>query len=663
MPKSLLRLFTLVFFLLFAAVNLSGQNILSPDKSGANVINPPTDQVWAPQRRVNPYRNLIRIDFEHPFYVMDDVAIIPSDGRDIRINDSTEPAHGIYNSRNFNEYLNNVYMDSIARLTDKQKEFIAYCLYYRNYFIKPPVLFNDAIYFNPSGDVLDKLIHSYSRQNWNPFPEAFRFYANPIGDTVAPGLYNMKFKLNIPLKDIVSPFYFKKGTITNKEYREFTKWVKDSLLHLYLYAGGDSTQALPGYDLDPPPINWKAKIELSSQDAQEATAELFLPESQRFYRKRDFDARRILYQYYTIHPGQPYDAIRKIRWGPDRHITSIYPDTLVWIHDFTLSFLEEKINIYNWHPAYDDYPVVGITRWQAIAYLNWKSKQEQQKLNDEGKSEWVISYELPTEYEWEMVETADRINEQPEIYPDYFRKMSDYSYITDLSFTYDSPNIQASFSDNRCTLLNKSKDSLVLRKIAYPHVPYIDFTNFQYLYDHPDKKHHVYHDEPLVMSEFEKNDKYIKKNPFWNANYDCNGISFMGGNVSEWMQESYNHNWKKVYDYQHNFLENLNGKDAKLELSMEDYYNTRNDTTYYANDLDTSISYLVRGANWYDRRTGSINGKNIAGMNTKIFINADSAHSTLGFRYVIKLHRRDEKKIIDSIKSTIHYKPKLKKDN
>ena len=45
-----------------------------------------------------------------------------------------------------------------------------------------------------------------------------------------------------------------------------------------------------------------------------------------------------------------------------------YPDTLVWIRDFTYSYNEPWANMYFWHPSFDDYPVVGITWKQANAF-------------------------------------------------------------------------------------------------------------------------------------------------------------------------------------------------------------------------------------------------------------------------------------------------------
>ena len=40
----------------------------------------------------------------------------------------------------------------------------------------------------------------------------------------------------------------------------------------------------------------------------------------------------------------------------ESEIVNIYPDTLVWLADFTYSFNEQMHDNYFWHPAYDNYP-------------------------------------------------------------------------------------------------------------------------------------------------------------------------------------------------------------------------------------------------------------------------------------------------------------------
>jgi gliding motility-associated lipoprotein GldK len=79
---------------------------------------------------------------------------------------------------------------------------------------------------------------------------------------------------------------------------------------------------------------------------------------------------------------------------------NVYPDTLVWLSDFTYSFNEQMHDSYFWHPAYDNYPVVGINWKQAMAFCNWRTRYRNDYLkenNDFQESE----FRLPTESEWE----------------------------------------------------------------------------------------------------------------------------------------------------------------------------------------------------------------------------------------------------------------------
>ena len=52
----------------------------------------------------------------------------------------------------------------------------------------------------------------------------------------------------------------------------------------------------------------------------------------------------------------------------------VYPDTTVWIKDFNYSYNEPMHNDYFSHPAYQDYPVVGISWKQAVAFCNWRTQ-------------------------------------------------------------------------------------------------------------------------------------------------------------------------------------------------------------------------------------------------------------------------------------------------
>jgi gliding motility-associated lipoprotein GldK len=83
-----------------------------------------------------------------------------------------------------------------------------------------------------------------------------------------------------------------------------------------------------------------------------------------------------------------------------KDVINVYPDTLAWVHDYTYSFNEPLTNMYFWHPAYDDYPVVGVTWKQARAFSHWRSFLLNNFLIGTGQT-IVNDFRLPTESEWE----------------------------------------------------------------------------------------------------------------------------------------------------------------------------------------------------------------------------------------------------------------------
>ena len=81
------------------------------------------------------------------------------------------------------------------------------------------------------------------------------------------------------------------------------------------------------------------------------------------------------------------------------------PDTLVWKEKE--SFNEPYTQYYYSHPAYNDYPVVGISYEQAVQYCKWRTERvkelfETEMLTDK-KNVYPTNFEyrLPTKEEWE----------------------------------------------------------------------------------------------------------------------------------------------------------------------------------------------------------------------------------------------------------------------
>ena len=284
------------------------------------------------------------------------------------------------------------------------------------------------------------------------------FQATPYGTVYLPmGSYMMgpddvdvPWSYTTKQKEVsVQAMYMDDSEISNNEYRQFVNWVRDSLLHLALVdldANHVVTTDEFGNDIDPPVINWNERIRVDNQDAQEAIADLYLQESERFYRRKEIDTRKLNYLFYTINLRlaaeksnrflPDYDVEKKHQetkkyvngkghykvWDrpfngngyPDRsrdkedrsifidkHVVPVFPDTLAWVHDFTYSFNEPMTNMYFWHPAYDNYPVVGVSWQQATAFCVWRSQLLNTFLIHIGES-IVNDFRLPTasEGEW-----------------------------------------------------------------------------------------------------------------------------------------------------------------------------------------------------------------------------------------------------------------------
>lgn len=269
------------------------------------------------------------------------------------------------------------------------------------------------------------------RKKSKPFyqPDPYGMVFVPMGSyTMGVGSQDIATTSIAPAKTIsVSAFYMDETEITNNEYREFVYYVKDSIA-LTLLGEVDPGKYLisenqkTGEVYDPPYLNWSEKIEWRSdnQDYRDALEDLYIPEGERYFGKKEIDTRKLFYEYYWI--DLQAAARKEFKSSADYHNAgfanrpqgmtdrsvyvkkesiNVYPDTLAWIHDYSYSFNDPLTEKYFWHQAYDNYPVVGVNWNQARAFCIWRTKKLNQFLSSQKNTPVLSEFRLPTEAEWE----------------------------------------------------------------------------------------------------------------------------------------------------------------------------------------------------------------------------------------------------------------------
>lgn len=97
-----------------------------------------------------------------------------------------------------------------------------------------------------------------------------------------------------------------------------------------------------------------------------------------------------------------YESWTKTRYGVNskEHLETL-PDTLVWRNP---KFYNEPYVIHYYrHAAYKDYPVVGVSYEQALAFCKWRTDRVKEYYYLKNKKDIAIEYQLPTKEQWELL--------------------------------------------------------------------------------------------------------------------------------------------------------------------------------------------------------------------------------------------------------------------
>jgi formylglycine-generating enzyme required for sulfatase activity len=478
--------------------------------------------------------------------------------------------------------------------------------------LKHPLRFDDCVFINPAKRFVHENFRDFpaqykkgtgdeDRTKWPlkrhiknfTLPHSLRFYIDTARLEIRPGHWGFfaDSLLTAPPDIYLPPFHFRKFEVTNAEYREFVHWVRDSIARLWLSGADDSP--------------FIGKIKWDDPEVSEILEEMYLRENKRFYTGKELDSRKLNYE--------------KLDGAGGVNIINVYPDTVAWVRDFSFSYNEPMTTHYFWHPAYDGHPVVGVSYHQALAFLYWKSREHNRQLREKGIP-YRVRYDLPTEAQWDMVATAGCKDKRPDVFPSTYGSVADDRWVTDLLLTQKQPIT--------------NEDSTIAKRNLYPRHAADTVVMFRYVRERDDLIiEHFRHGSMTVQftmdGQFHTHKADISKlkrpHTLVLADLDPNGVSFMGSNVSEWLKDSYQENWKPIFELRQRMLATFGEPDARLTADIERYFNQRN----------SPEGRLVRGANWYDERHGSMFGKKVDGMRAKVFVHPNSSHCTLGFRYVV----------------------------
>jgi len=211
-------------------------------------------------------------------------------------------------------------------------------------------------------------------------------------------------QLNQSKQVTVSPFYMDETEISNNQYRQFVYYVRDSIAAKqlggdYLVKGGDGNE----YINPKKKIDWgngKKKGKVSSADALKG---MFYDGDDQIFGKKELNVSKLTYNYSWFDwrgaansngKGSRSSFIHKDK-------VNVYPDTLVWIKDFAYAQNEPMVKSYFSHPAYDNYPVVGVTWRQARAFCDWRTKYfEDFRARQHKPGRGLVSLPSDPQFEW-----------------------------------------------------------------------------------------------------------------------------------------------------------------------------------------------------------------------------------------------------------------------
>lgn len=266
-----------------------------------------------------------------------------------------------------------------------------------------------------------ELVGSYNRKFKNQRIPLGMVYIPPGHTPLGGSDEDITFSQSGPSRmTTISAFFMDQTEISNAEYRQFTKWVRDSIAivmmgnpqQYMMTQKGAAAGALGGEKY----IDWK-KVGNGSgiwsgkgKGANAANASqldnMYYSGLDALPGRKEIDVRKLEYSYGILNLDKAAighkDPNSKRQDYIDRYTIAVYPDTMVWKTDYSYSQNDPMVRGYYNHPSYDDYPVVGVSWEQAKAFSHWRTQLYQgvasaRKMPLNAR----MDYDLPAETEFE----------------------------------------------------------------------------------------------------------------------------------------------------------------------------------------------------------------------------------------------------------------------
>lgn len=211
----------------------------------------------------------------------------------------------------------------------------------------------------------------------------------------------------------IEGFWMDATEITNNQYRQFVYWVRDSIMAKLL---GVVTTGNDGVEY----VDWKTyrtkPPQITAEDASTKLSTITIPKkglpASLASKAYVINTKKLIYSYESFDlkkASKSANRKKSMRAFVDKHKVPVYPDTLVWIQDFTYSYNEPYTRKYWSDAAYGDYPVVGVNWVQANAFCFWRTELMNSYLSRNKRAEKLDYFRLPSEYEWEYAARGGRI--------------------------------------------------------------------------------------------------------------------------------------------------------------------------------------------------------------------------------------------------------------